>query len=116
MDIEFCPVYEAIQFLQEKWVLHIVRTLLTGPHGFNELSRAVGGCNPATLAQRLDRLVEIGVVRKEVQSLMPPRTLYSLTDAGQDLQRVIDAIERWANAYLRPGRTSSRPVCDQQRS
>jgi DNA-binding HxlR family transcriptional regulator len=102
MDNEFCPVHEAIQFLQEKWVLHIVRSLLEGPRGFNELSRSVGGCNPATLTQRLDRLVEIGVVNKEVQSLMPPRTQYQLTAAGKSLQRVINEIDAWATTYLRP--------------
>ena len=46
---EYCPVHEAIQVLQEKWTMHIVRALLDGPLGFNELGRAVGGCNPATL-------------------------------------------------------------------
>ncbi len=102
MDNDFCPVHEAIQFLQEKWVLHIVRSLLEGPRGFNELSRSVGGCNPATLTQRLDRLVEIGIVDKEVQSVMPPRTQYRLTAAGQSLQRVIEEIDTWATSYLRP--------------
>lgn len=99
---EFCPVFEAIQILQEKWVLHIVRSLLHGPLGFNELSRDVGGCNPATLAQRLERLEQIGVISKSVQSVMPPRTLYSLTDAGRELQQVVDAIDRWATDNLRP--------------
>lgn len=95
-------MYEAIQFLQEKWVLHIVRSLLNGPLGFNELSRDVGGCNPATLTQRLERLESIGVIQKSVQSVMPPRTLYSLTDAGRDLQHVVDAIDAWANRNLHP--------------
>jgi len=36
--------------------MHIVRALLDGPLGFNELGRAVGGCNPATLKVRLDHL------------------------------------------------------------
>ena len=112
LEQEFCPVHEAIQFLQEKWVLHIVRSLLEGPRGFNDLSRSVGGCNPATLAQRLDRLCEIGVVRKEVQSVMPPRTFYHLTGAGLELQDVITAIDRWATLHLRPGVEPSHPVCE----
>jgi DNA-binding HxlR family transcriptional regulator len=83
-------------------VLHILRSLQEGPRGFNDLARSVGGCNPATLAQRLDRLVDIGVVDKEVQSIMPPRTLYRLTAAGQSLQEVVNAIDAWATRYLRP--------------
>lgn len=99
-DRAFCPVYEAINVLQGKWTLHIVRALLAGPKGFNELARAVGGVNPTTLAQRLEQLVEIGVVEKEVLSSMPPRTRYRLTEAGRDLDAVIAAIERWGRRYL----------------
>lgn len=97
----FCPVYAALNLLQEKWTLHIIRALLEGPKGFNELSRAVGGVNPATLSQRLDQLVRLGVVEKRVESYMPPRTRYSLTPAGEELEEVVQAIERWARRHLK---------------
>jgi DNA-binding HxlR family transcriptional regulator len=97
---EYCPVYEAISVLQEKWTLHIVRTLLDGPLGFNELGRAVGGCNPATLKVRLDNLEHLGLLKRTVHSQMPPRTSYELAPAGVDLQMVIDAIDGWARAHL----------------
>ncbi|HEX6538512.1 MAG TPA: helix-turn-helix domain-containing protein [Candidatus Dormibacteraeota bacterium] len=96
----FCPVYDAITVLQEKWTMHIVRALLPGPLGFNELGRAVGGCNPATLKARLDGLEQLGLVSRTVVSYMPPRTLYELAPAGEDLQRVIDAIDTWARKHL----------------
>jgi len=103
MDEEhtFCPIYNSIDLLQEKWTLHIIRSLLDGPRGFNELSRAIGGCNPATLAQRLDRLEGIGIVKKTVHSVMPPRTSYELTPAGRNLQKVIGSIARWARRHLK---------------
>lgn len=97
---EYCPVRAAIQVLQEKWTLHIVRALLEGPMGFNELGRAVGGCNPATLKLRLDHLEELGLVVRTVHSLMPPRTSYELARAGVDLQHVIMAIDGWAREHL----------------
>jgi DNA-binding HxlR family transcriptional regulator len=97
---EYCPVHAAIQLLQEKWTLHIVRALLGGPMGFNELGRAVGGCNPATLKSRLDRLEEQGVVTRSVHSYMPPRTSYELAPAGVDLERVITAIDGWGREHL----------------
>lgn len=99
-DHTFCPVHEAIQLLQEKWTLHIVRALLDKPLGFNELGRATGGCNPATLAQRLDRLEDLGLVTRTVESVMPPRTCYRLTPAGVELQDVITAIDRWGRRHI----------------
>ncbi|WP_027892648.1 winged helix-turn-helix transcriptional regulator [Calidithermus chliarophilus] len=100
-DNSFCPVYEAINILQEKWTLHIIRSLLDGPKGFNELARAVGGCNPATLAQRVDKLVSLGILEKTVHSTMPPRTSYALTESGQALQEVVEAIDRWGKHFLK---------------
>jgi DNA-binding HxlR family transcriptional regulator len=100
-----CPVHEAIDLLQTKWTLHVIRSLLEGPAGFNELSRAAGGCNPTTLTQRLDHLCRIGLVEKTVISALPPKTSYALTPEGARLEQVIGAIEGWARE-----RDSAAPV------
>lgn len=99
-SFESCPSYGAIQLLQEKWVMHIVRALLESPKGFNELGREIGGCNPTTLAQRLEKLEELGLVSKTVCSVMPPKSSYSLTPPGRALQDVMNAIQSWAKDYL----------------
>jgi len=99
-SFESCPSYGAIQLLQEKWVMHIVRALLEGPKGFNELGREIGGCNPTTLAQRLEKLEELNLLTKTVCSVMPPKSSYRLTDSGRALQNVMDAIHSWAQDYL----------------
>ena len=99
---ELCAVHDAIAVLQGKWTLQIVRALLGAPRGFNELARAVGGCNPATLSKRLEALAGLGLVAKRVESTMPPRTAYSLTRAGRALEGVVGAIERWGERYLPP--------------
>jgi DNA-binding HxlR family transcriptional regulator len=95
-----CPAYRAIHILQDKWVLHIVHALLAGPRGFNELGREVGGCNPTTLAQRLTRLEELGIVTKSVTHEVPVRTSYALTPVGEGLSTVIAAIQSWAASHL----------------
>lgn len=102
-DESFCPVYSSIEVLQEKWSLHIIRRLLQAETGFNELRRDVG-CNPATLAERLAHLEELGIVRRTVHSVMPPKTSYGLTSAGEALERVIDAIAAWGRAHLDPAK------------
>ena len=96
----FCPVFNALNVLQEKWTLHIIRGLLSGPTGFNELRRVAGGVNAATLSQRLENLEGLGILTKTVQSTMPPRTSYQLTEAGIALQSVVDAIDCWARDSL----------------
>jgi DNA-binding HxlR family transcriptional regulator len=85
--------------LQEKWAMAIVHVLLQGPNGFNEVGRGAGEINASTLAQRLVRLEEAGLVHKTVQSTMPPRTSYELTEAGRALKPVIAAIERWSERH-----------------
>lgn len=94
-----CPSRElaaGVTLLQEKWVLLIVRVLLSGPQGFNDMARNAGDVNSTTLAQRLARLERAGLVVKTVQSVMPPKTSYELTDAGRALAPVINAIEAWS--------------------
>ena len=97
---QFCPAVQAIGILQEKWVLYIVRSLLENPKGFNELRRAIGNCNPSTLSERLDMLEQHGILLKTIESYMPPRTSYELTEAGFAMQDVIGEIDRWARKYL----------------
>lgn len=105
---DFCAVHAAMKVLQGKWTLQIVRALLAGPRGFNDLARAVGGCNSATLTRRLEALAEQGLVSKRVESTMPPRTCYTLTEAGEALEEVVSSIERWGERYL-PAAASGQP-------
>jgi DNA-binding HxlR family transcriptional regulator len=98
-----CPsprLIAAILLLQEKWNLLIVQSLLQHPLGFNEMARRAGPINATTLAQRVGQLERAGVLAKTVHSTMPPRTSYALTEAGQALAPVLDAIATWAERYV----------------
>lgn len=109
-----CPVCAGIEVLQEKWVLHIVHALLDGPKGFNAIQRGVGGCNPTTLTQRLSRLESLGIVTKrngngELHAGDGNRRgCYCLTDTGERLDGVIEAIRRWADGTLTTARPDDR--------
>jgi DNA-binding HxlR family transcriptional regulator len=105
-----CPVARAIAVLQEKWVLHIVHTLLSGPRGFNELGREVGGCNPTTLTQRLARLEEVGLVMRTHDLDGAARSGYALTPAGEALSDVIEAIHAWSVRHLEPDEHDPTPM------
>jgi DNA-binding HxlR family transcriptional regulator len=85
--------------LQEKWVMMIVFSLLSGPTGFSELMRR-GKINTTTLTQRLTLLERMGVLAKTIHSTMPPRTSYELTESGLALKPVLEAITEWSGKHL----------------
>jgi DNA-binding HxlR family transcriptional regulator len=86
---QYCPVAKAAEVLGERWTLLIVRELLLGVDGFNELERLLPGISRSVLAQRLRTLERRGIVERA-----KPRG-YSLTPAGRDLAGCVDALGEW---------------------
>lgn len=78
---------------QEKWAMHVVCVLLTGPHGFNELAREVG-ISQVTLSQRLSELERRGLVDRDRTGAAPA---YALSPAGMDFRVVAEPLVEWAH-------------------
>ncbi|WP_433757932.1 winged helix-turn-helix transcriptional regulator [Nocardia sp. CA-135398] len=90
-----CGAARALDLVGERWTLLVVRELLLGPKRFTDLRAGLPGISPNVLSQRLDELVQIGVVHK--RKLPPPvgAAVYDLTDWGRELDDVIVALNRW---------------------
>ena len=104
------PLAAAVQLLQERWVLAILAVLLRAAGaglGFAELRRRAGGVNPTTLTDRLELLERERIVSRRVLSVMPARTEYRLTEAGEALRPTLEALETWAAAH-RGGAAAAR--------
>ena len=97
----FCPISAALNLLNERWTLHIVRVLLGGTKRFNEIARALG-LNPATLRERLRALEEEEVVTRTVLSAMPPHVEYALTSKGQALNGIFESLAEWGKTWMKP--------------
>jgi hypothetical protein len=54
------------------------------------------------LKQRLNHLVEAGVIEKVRYSDHPPRSDYRLTEKGRDLWPVLTAMRQWGDRYAAP--------------
>ncbi|WP_454789306.1 winged helix-turn-helix transcriptional regulator [Mycolicibacterium lutetiense] len=94
---QFCPVAKAMELLDERWTLLVVRELLRGSAHFNDLRRGVPKMSPALLSKRLKSLARAGVIeRSEVDG----RTSYSLTPCGQELAGVVDALGSWGVRWI----------------
>jgi DNA-binding HxlR family transcriptional regulator len=92
---QYCPVAMATEILGDRWTLLIVRDLLTGTSHFNDLRRGLPGISRGLLADRLRRLEQAGVVQKIEHADRRRRTEYCLTQAGWELQPVINALLMW---------------------
>src|SRR5690349_19085665 len=61
---QFCPVAKAMELLDERWTLLVVREMLLGSRRFNELRRGVPRMSPTLLSKRLHELAVAGVIRR----------------------------------------------------
>ena len=91
----FCPVGRALDVMGDRWTLGLLRHLLGGPLGFQELRNRTG-IAPRVLAMRLRALAKRGFVSRGEGARDP----YVLTERGRTLEPVITAMARW---YLRHG-------------
>lgn len=94
---QFCPVAKALELLDERWTLLIVRELISGSRHFNELRRGVPKMSPTLLSNRLGRLARAGVVERRTEG---NRALYFLTPAGRELEPVVRAIGAWGTRWM----------------
>ena len=95
---QYCPIAKAVEILGDRWTLLIVRDLLTGTCHFNDLERGLPGISRGLLAERLRRLQAAGIVKK-IERNGRQRTSYQLTQAGSELQPVIEALLLWGTTW-----------------
>ena len=94
---QFCPVAKAMELLDERWTMLVVRELLAGSRHFNDLRRGVPKMSPALLSKRLKSLTRAGVIERAEND---GRTTYALTDCGKELADVVDALGAWGVRWI----------------
>lgn len=91
---QYCGLARALDVVGERWTMLIVRDLLDGPRGYNQLLEGLPGIATNLLADRLRSLREIGVVQHRDDGR------YELTSWGQDLRDAVYALGRWAGPLM----------------
>jgi len=95
-----CPRYErAVQILGKRWTALIVRTLLSRPRRFSDMTTIIPGLSDRLLSERLKELESCGIVQRHVFAETPVRIEYTLTSKGHELEHVVDAIQHWADCW-----------------
>jgi DNA-binding HxlR family transcriptional regulator len=94
---QFCPVAKAMELLDERWTMLIVRELVTGSQHFNDLRRGVPRMSPTLLSKRLHQLVRAGIINRQADGT---QVRYVLTEAGQELLPVVQALGTWGVRWM----------------
>lgn len=94
---QFCPVSKAMEILDERWTMLVVRELLLGSTHFNELRRGLPRMSPALLSKRLHTLERAGIVERAGTASRPA---YLLTTKGRELSQVVDALGVWGVRWV----------------
>jgi DNA-binding HxlR family transcriptional regulator len=96
-----CSVAQCLEVVGEWWSMLIVRDAFMGVTRFDEFQRRLG-ISRNILQQRLNTLVDSGVLTRVRYSEHPPRDDYRLTDKGRDLWPVLTAMRQWGDRYAAP--------------
>lgn len=85
------PVARALDAIGDRWRLVLIRHLLLGPKGFQEL-RVRTGIAPRVLSSRLRELVRQGFLETVAEG---SRSVYAVTERGRSLEPIVASIARW---------------------
>lgn len=86
-----------MEVLDERWMLLVIRELVSGSQHFNELRRGLPRISPTLLSKRLHQLVRAGILERHADG---NDVRYVLTPAGKELQPVVDALGTWGVRWI----------------
>lgn len=98
----FCSVGRTVEILSDAWSFLVLRECFFGARRFEQL-QSVLQLPRNTLAKRLNKLTELGLLRKVHYSPTSTWFEYRLTDMGRDLYPTILALMRFGDTWLHGG-------------
>ena len=94
-----CSIARALEVVGERWTLLIVRDVFLGLRRFDEIQSDLGIARNV-LTERLNRLVDEGILERVRYSERPERFEYLLTRKGRDLNIALAGLRQWGDTYL----------------
>jgi DNA-binding HxlR family transcriptional regulator len=102
-DDQVCSIARALEVVGERWTLLVIRDAMRGRRRFDDFQHSLGISRPV-LTDRLNRLVDEGVLERRRYQERPERFEYRLTEKGRGLWKVIAHLLMWGDEhYPAPG-------------
>lgn len=96
-----CSIADALEVVGERWSLLVIREVGFGVHRFKDIQVNTGAPRE-TLALRLRKLEQAGVIERRRYCDHPPRDEYILTTAGRGLFPALIALREWGERHVPP--------------
>jgi DNA-binding HxlR family transcriptional regulator len=98
-----CSIARPASLLGDRWTLVILRQAFNGIKRFEDFQETLE-ISRSLLSERLNRLVDAGVLRREpYKDSVRTRDRYRLTEMGLDLYPVLMALRDWGDRWMRDG-------------
>ena len=99
-----CIINLLVEMFGDKWSLLIIRDIIfVNRRHFRELlTKSIEGIASNILADRLQKLVELGIIVKSQDASHKQKAIYSLTEKGIGLLPLLMKMVRWGHEYCRP--------------
>src|SRR5512132_98048 len=94
-----CSIARALEVVGERWTLLIVRDAFLGLRRFDQFHESLGIARNV-LTDRLNRLVDEGILERVRYSERPERFEYRLTPKGRELNVALSGLRQWGDKYL----------------
>ena len=98
---EPCSITRALVILGDRWTLLVLKAAFAGIRRFNAFQSALG-ISRGRLLDRLDRLVDHGILTKQIPEEGGAYEEYRLTQRGIEVYPVLIALRDWGDTYLAP--------------
>ncbi|MBD5450878.1 MAG: helix-turn-helix transcriptional regulator [Lachnospiraceae bacterium] len=98
-ELPECPVATTVSIIGSKWKLLIIRNLLARPWRFNELKKDLEGISQKVLTDSLRAMEDDGIITRTVYPEVPPRVEYALSELGESMRPILDAMQIWGEEY-----------------
>jgi DNA-binding HxlR family transcriptional regulator len=95
---QICSIARSLELVGERWTLLVVREVFNGRRKFSEMQRSLGVARNV-LTDRLQGLVDEGILERKPYSERPERYEYFLTEKGLDLWPLMVALMQWGDKW-----------------
>ena len=96
-----CPVACTLDVIGDRWTLLVIRDLLAGKQYFKDFSSSPEGIATNILTNRLDRLLEHGLIEQFLPKREASHYAYRLTTKGKTLEPVLQTVADWGLEHIK---------------